>query len=80
MDIERVERSHGSSEACFRGKSFAHIDALLTLKEVADYNASYLQDVAIATFLICLWKLMYTENGGHPLGGFVDIGCGNGLL
>lgn len=39
-----------------------------------------LQDVAIATFLISLWKLMYQNSNGHPPGGFVDVGCGNGLL
>jgi tRNASer (uridine44-2'-O)-methyltransferase len=49
------------------------------------------QDIAIAAFLMLLWKDMYparegSETGmewdrwGRPPGGFVDLGCGNGLL
>lgn len=36
------------------------------------------EDVAVAAWLIVLWKNMYAE--GRPPGGFVDLGCGNGLL
>ncbi|KLT40961.1 DUF1613-domain-containing protein [Cutaneotrichosporon oleaginosum] len=49
------------------------------------------QDIAIAAFLMLLWRDMYparegSETGmewdkwGRPPGGFVDLGCGNGLL
>ncbi|WWC65874.1 uncharacterized protein I303_108496 [Kwoniella dejecticola CBS 10117] len=59
------------------------------------------QDIAIAAFLMLLWKNMYpavpkpeaSSNGdaveeevrewdtwGRPQGGFIDLGCGNGLL
>ncbi|WWD20333.1 hypothetical protein CI109_104809 [Kwoniella shandongensis] len=56
------------------------------------------QDVAIAAFLMLLWKDMYParsgeqmkgggleeerewDSWGRPEGGFVDLGCGNGLL
>ncbi|WVW86884.1 hypothetical protein I302_108939 [Kwoniella bestiolae CBS 10118] len=56
------------------------------------------QDIAIAAFLMLLWKDMYppvhpgrTQDGlqeeerewdswGRPEGGFIDLGCGNGLL
>ncbi|KAL7425199.1 tRNA(Ser) Um(44) 2'-O-methyltransferase [Cryptotrichosporon argae] len=52
------------------------------------------QDVAIAAFLMLLWKDMYPareaasgsggveewERWGRPPGGFIDLGCGNGLL
>ncbi|KAI6780601.1 uncharacterized protein J7T54_008519 [Emericellopsis cladophorae] len=35
------------------------------------------EDLGIAAFLIEMWMTMYRE---HPFPGFVDIGCGNGLL
>lgn len=53
------------------------------------------QDIAIASFLMLLWRDMYparsgsetgSETGmewdkwGRPSGGFIDLGCGNGLL
>lgn len=54
------------------------------------------KDVAVATFLMLLWKDMYPrrdgassqdnegprqwDTWGRPEGGFLDIGCGNGLL
>jgi len=41
------------------------------------------EDLAIAAFLIELWADMYGEvgeQGSRPFPGFVDIGCGNGLL
>lgn len=37
------------------------------------------EDLGIAAFLIELWKDMYTSKT-IPFPGFVDIGCGNGLL
>lgn len=45
------------------------------------------EDLGIAAFLIELWKEMYSEGLGngeakakHAFPGFVDIGCGNGVL
>jgi len=45
--------------------------------EHTDPTKHVFEDLGIAAFLIELWKDMYTENA-FP--GFVDIGCGNGLL
>ena len=36
--------------------------------------------VAIASWLIVVWRKMYADSDGKPPGGFVDVGCGNGLL
>lgn len=49
-------------------------------KEGTDPVKHVFEDVGIATFLICLWKDLYREHDGRPPSGFVDIGCGNGLL
>ena len=38
------------------------------------------QDVAIASFIILLWRQIYSHCDSRPPGGFVDVGCGNGLL
>ncbi|RDA89437.1 hypothetical protein CP532_6135 [Ophiocordyceps camponoti-leonardi (nom. inval.)] len=40
------------------------------------------EDLAIAAFLIDLWSDMYDDDDGdsNTFPGFVDIGCGNGLL
>jgi tRNASer (uridine44-2'-O)-methyltransferase len=38
------------------------------------------QDILIATFLIRLWERMYPGEGKANWTGFVDIGCGNGVL
>jgi tRNASer (uridine44-2'-O)-methyltransferase len=54
--------------------------------EVTDPQKHVFEDLGIAAFLIELWKDMYpltaesadTIKSGFP--GFVDIGCGNGLL
>ncbi|KAG9590074.1 DUF1613-domain-containing protein, partial [Aureobasidium melanogenum] len=64
--------------------------------EVTDPAKHVFEDLGIASFLIELWKVMYdcdttTVGNGHsvrpaedgrkpPFPGFVDIGCGNGLL
>ncbi|KAI1501654.1 hypothetical protein F5X99DRAFT_382058 [Biscogniauxia marginata] len=45
--------------------------------EVTDPSKHVFEDLAIAAFLIELWAQMY-KNSTFP--GFVDIGCGNGLL
>lgn len=45
--------------------------------EQTDPRKHVFEDIAIAAFLIELWADMY-KDGSFP--GFVDIGCGNGLL
>ncbi|KAI0487681.1 hypothetical protein F4859DRAFT_465923 [Xylaria cf. heliscus] len=45
--------------------------------EVTDPIKHCFEDLAIAAFLIELWADMYRDT---PFPGFVDIGCGNGLL
>ena len=37
------------------------------------------EDLAIASYLICVWSFEYGEDA-HKMVKFVDIGCGNGLL
>lgn len=46
-------------------------------EETTDAMKHVFEDLCIAAFLIELWKQIYTDVG-FP--GFVDIGCGNGLL
>ncbi|KAI1801710.1 DUF1613-domain-containing protein [Daldinia bambusicola] len=48
-----------------------------TWAEVTDPSKHVFEDLAIAAFLIELWAQMYKDS---PFPGFVDIGCGNGLL
>ncbi|KAF6036039.1 TRMT44 [Bugula neritina] len=38
------------------------------------------EDVAIASYLICLWEKEMEENSTLKRPSFVDVGCGNGLL
>jgi len=45
--------------------------------EVTDPTKHCFEDLGIAAFLIELWAQMYRD---RPFPGFVDIGCGNGLL
>ncbi|KAL2255773.1 hypothetical protein VTK26DRAFT_2731 [Humicola hyalothermophila] len=45
--------------------------------ESTDPNKHVFEDLCIAAFLMELWADMYIEG---PFPGFVDIGCGNGLL
>ncbi|TRX94001.1 hypothetical protein FHL15_005079 [Xylaria flabelliformis] len=45
--------------------------------EVTDPTKHCFEDLGIAAFLIELWAQMYRDS---PFPGFVDIGCGNGLL
>ncbi|GAA5851819.1 hypothetical protein JCM9279_001896 [Rhodotorula babjevae] len=49
-------------------------------RESTDATKHVFEDVAIAAWLIVLWRGMYADSGGKPPGGFVDVGCGNGLL
>lgn len=49
-------------------------------RESTDATKHVFEDVAIAAWLIILWRGMYLESNGKPPGGFVDVGCGNGLL
>lgn len=54
--------------------------------EVTDPGKHVFEDIGIAAFLIELWRGMYALPGDEAVGGkppfpgFVDIGCGNGLL
>ncbi|GAA5967779.1 hypothetical protein JCM3765_001437 [Sporobolomyces pararoseus] len=56
--------------------------------EKTDPSKHVFEDVAICAWLICLWEKIYSvrrseKDGverGEPEGGFVDVGCGNGLL
>lgn len=45
--------------------------------EVTDPDKHVFEDLSIAAFLIELWAQIYATS---PFPGFVDIGCGNGLL
>lgn len=47
--------------------------------EVTDPEKHVFEDLGIASFLIELWEDMYSR-ADRPFPGFVDIGCGNGLL
>ncbi|KAF6756478.1 DUF1613 domain-containing protein [Ephemerocybe angulata] len=63
-----------------------------TWQEVTDPYKHVFEDIGIATFLMLLWKDSYPasqetidetapwKSWGRPLGGFIDFGCGNGLL
>ena len=50
--------------------------------EQTDPAKHVFEDLGIAAFLIELWREMYGdgERGGANFPGFVDIGCGNGVL
>ncbi|KAI1245712.1 hypothetical protein MGN70_012605 [Eutypa lata] len=48
-----------------------------TWAEVTDPSKHVFEDLGIAAFLIELWRQMYSTS---EFPGFVDIGCGNGLL
>ncbi|CED85515.1 Uncharacterized conserved protein [Phaffia rhodozyma] len=85
-------------------EKYAHLESRVISESKAgkeDVKRHVWKDVAIATFLILLWKDTYPavstprqalilpeEKGkddiraswGAPPGGFVDVGCGNGLL
>jgi tRNASer (uridine44-2'-O)-methyltransferase len=47
--------------------------------ETTDPEKHVFEDLCIAAFMVELWADMYGGQGG-PFPGFVDIGCGNGLL
>lgn len=62
-----------------------------TWSEVTDPKKHVFEDLGIAAYLMLLWKDMFPapspsedprrgNRWGQPPGGFVDIGCGNGLL
>lgn len=50
-----------------------------TWSEQTDPTKHVFEDLGIAAFLIELWSDMYKAKN-EPFPGFVDIGCGNGLL
>jgi tRNASer (uridine44-2'-O)-methyltransferase len=52
----------------------------LWLDEATDPKKFIYEDIAIATYLILLWKREREDNHSDKLQSFVDIGCGNGLL
>ncbi|KAI1405160.1 DUF1613-domain-containing protein [Hypoxylon fuscum] len=52
-------------------------DLIANWAEVTDPTKHVFEDLGIAAFLIELWAQMYQDS---PFRGFVDIGCGNGLL
>lgn len=52
-------------------------DLVTTWAETTDPTKHVFEDLGIASFLIELWKDMYRDT---KFPGFVDIGCGNGLL
>ncbi|KAL2020217.1 hypothetical protein VTK56DRAFT_8643 [Thermocarpiscus australiensis] len=52
-------------------------DLIVNWAETTDPGKHVFEDLCIAAFLIELWADMYGQ-GSFP--GFVDIGCGNGLL
>ncbi|KAI1109627.1 hypothetical protein F5Y14DRAFT_431691 [Nemania sp. NC0429] len=45
--------------------------------EITDPEKHVFEDLGIAAFLVELWAQMYRDS---PFPGFVDVGCGNGLL
>ncbi|OBT74140.1 hypothetical protein VF21_06271 [Pseudogymnoascus sp. 05NY08] len=53
-------------------------DLITSWVEVTDPAKHVFEDLGIAAFLIELWAEMYPNGDNWP--GFVDIGCGNGLL
>ncbi|KAF3807641.1 tRNA (uracil-O(2)-)-methyltransferase [Colletotrichum gloeosporioides] len=52
-------------------------DLVESWAETTDPSKHVFEDLGIAAFLIELWAEMYKDK---PFPGFVDIGCGNGLL
>nr|XP_040226874.2 probable tRNA (uracil-O(2)-)-methyltransferase [Anopheles coluzzii] len=48
--------------------------------ECTDPQKFVFEDIAIAAYLLMLWKKERTAKGLESLQSFVDIGCGNGLL
>ncbi|KZT72731.1 DUF1613-domain-containing protein [Daedalea quercina L-15889] len=73
-----------------------HKHLVNTWQESTDPLKHVFEDIGIATFLMLLWKDMYTspksargtevysaepwKSWPRPLAGFLDLGCGNGLL
>ncbi|WFD27990.1 tRNA(Ser) (uridine(44)-2'-O)-methyltransferase [Malassezia nana] len=65
-----------------------------TWQEVTDPKKHVFEDIGIAAWLLLLWRTMFPvptrkewprscrcgDIWGQPPGGFVDVGCGNGLL
>ena len=52
-----------------------------TWREKTDPRKHVFEDIGIAAWLMLLWKRMFGPMGTtQPPGGFVDLGCGNGLL
>lgn len=48
--------------------------------ESTDPSKFVFEDVAIATYLLLLWKDERRKTGNTNKQSFIDLGCGNGLL
>ncbi|WFD31285.1 tRNA(Ser) (uridine(44)-2'-O)-methyltransferase [Malassezia sp. CBS 17886] len=53
-------------------------DLIAGWREVTDPKKHVFEDLGIAAWIMVLWKYQFAD--GRAPGGFVDIGCGNGLL
>ena len=80
-------REDGSAEAPVSGDSAQFDPACRTTKLTFCLHFSdRWEDCAIVAWLMVVWKGMYGSSdvagrvGNGPPGGFVDVGCGNGLL
>jgi len=58
----------------------SHLVELWKKYETTDPLKFVFEDIAIASYLIVLWKQENEKNGSSDKQSFVDIGCGNGLL
>lgn len=80
--VKRVHHDVVVAQPAFQDR-YTHLknkyarELLDTWAEVTDPLKHVFEDLGIAAFLIELWQDMYKDT---PFPGFVDIGCGNGLL
>ncbi|KAL9701369.1 hypothetical protein quinque_004810 [Culex quinquefasciatus] len=73
-DLEEYNRLYGELKTKY-GTEMVRI-----WPESTDPRKFVYEDVAIATYLLLLWKQEREESGSDALQSFVDLGCGNGLL
>lgn len=80
---ERLE-SHQLIDSELYNKTYSELKEKYGRNLEANWNEStdpkkfIYEDIAIASYLIVLWK--QDRNGSEKLQSFVDLGCGNGLL